>query len=137
MVRSKLWSRAYIADELRSGSFWRDLVVELVATFMLMSVQAVLPLSWGDPNLGTAVQTGLGMGFIVATMAWSLGDFSGGHMNPAVTLAMVLGCKITAVRGENNWLKKVKVFFFTVVLLICDFESLKVHLIADKINALT
>ncbi len=101
MVCSKLWSGVYIAEELRSGSFWRDVMVEFVATFMLMSVQAVLPLSWEEDHLGTAVQTALGMGFIVATMAWSLGDFSGGHMNPAVTFAMVLGCKITPVRGEK------------------------------------
>ena len=42
------------------------------------------------------------MGFIVGTMAWTFGDFSGGHLNPAVTFSMVLLAKITFVRGESD-----------------------------------
>jgi len=40
------------------------------------------------------------MGFIVGTMAWTMGDFSGGHFNPAVTFSMVLLGKITIIRGK-------------------------------------
>ncbi|ELT95009.1 hypothetical protein CAPTEDRAFT_46197, partial [Capitella teleta] len=49
--------------------------------------------------LGTVVQVGLGMGFVVATMAWALGDFGGGHINPAVSMAMVVRRSITIFRG--------------------------------------
>ena len=90
-------------EEVCSGAFWRDVVAEFVATFMLMSVQAALPLSWDNGLvMGGPVQVGLGMGFIVCTMAWALGDFGGGHINPAVSVAMVVGCKITIVRGQWN-----------------------------------
>ena len=90
--------------EPRSLSFWRDVLSELVATFMLVSVQAALPLTWGQPAgvLGTAVQVGLSMGFIVTTMAWSLGDFGGGHMNPAVTVSMALCLQVSFLRGQCN-----------------------------------
>ena len=42
------------------------------------------------------------MGFIVATMAWTLGDFSGGHMNPAVSIAMAVLRKISVFRGKYH-----------------------------------
>jgi glycerol uptake facilitator-like aquaporin len=68
---------------------------------MLVSIQCALPLTWGrDSGFSQAVITGLGMGFIVATMAWSLGDFGGGHMNPAVSFSMCLAMKISVLRGE-------------------------------------
>ena len=89
-----------LVSEPRSVSLWRDVFAEFVATFMLVSVQSALPLTWGEAGIGGPVQTALGMGFIVCTMAWTFGDFSGGHMNPAVTFSMALSAKITVVRGN-------------------------------------
>ncbi|KAK2175376.1 hypothetical protein NP493_737g02067 [Ridgeia piscesae] len=91
--------RERLASEPRSVSLWRDVFAEFVATFMLVSVQSALPLTWGEAGIGGPVQTALGMGFIVCTMAWTFGDFSGGHMNPAVTFSMALSAKITVVRA--------------------------------------
>ena len=89
---------ARMRKEIKQRAFWRDVCVELLATFFLMSVQAALPLSW-NVGLGGVVQVALGMGFIVATMAWTLGDFGGGHMNPAVSIAFALRRDITVLRG--------------------------------------
>lgn len=91
---------ATLRAEPRSKLFYRDGVVEFFATFFLMSVQAALPLSWDDDALGNVVQVALGMGFVVATMAWTLGDFSGGHMNPAVSISMAIRRDITVLRGK-------------------------------------
>jgi glycerol uptake facilitator-like aquaporin len=41
------------------------------------------------------------MGFVVCAMANSLGEFGGGHFNPAVTIAMASCLKITPFRGEH------------------------------------
>ncbi|KAI0221798.1 Aquaporin-4, partial [Lamellibrachia satsuma] len=86
--------------ELRTATFWRDVCVEFIATFIMMSVQCALPLTWGNAaGIGGPVHTALGMGFVVCTMAWTFGDFSGGHMNPAVTFSMAISAKITVVRA--------------------------------------
>ena len=45
-----------MAGEISSIIFWRDVIAELVATFFLVSIQCALPLAWGYPNTGSAVQ---------------------------------------------------------------------------------
>ena len=90
--------------ETKSIIFWRDCLVEVVATFILMSVQCTLPLTWGTlgqvPTLfGSIIQQGLGMGFLVCATAWTFGDFGGCHMNPAVSFSMVLAGKLSILKG--------------------------------------
>ena len=90
-----------LAEEHRTAAFWRDVFTEFIATFLLVSVQSALPLTWGHAaGIGGPVYTALGMGFVVCSMAWTFGDFSGGHMNPAVTFSMAISAKITVVRGN-------------------------------------
>ena len=50
------------------------------------------------------LQVSLGMGFIVCTLATTLGGYGGAHMNPAVSLSMTVCAKITVLRGKliNN-----------------------------------
>ena len=93
-----------IFDEVKSKLFWRDASVEVVATFILMSVQCSLPLSWennGAPPtvFGNIVQVGIGMGFVVCATAWTFSDFGGCHMNPAVSFSMVLARKLSIMKG--------------------------------------
>ena len=91
-------------EEIRSKIFYRDVIVEIIATFILMSFQCVLPLSWDKgaaPTVfGNIVQVGLGMGFMVCATAWTFGDFGGCHMNPAVSVGMAVSMRITALRGK-------------------------------------
>ena len=108
-----------IFDEVKSKLFWRDASVELVATFILMSVQCSLPLSWennGAPPtvFGNIVQVGIGMGFVVCATAWTFGDFGGCHMNPAVSFSMVLARKLSILKGMpylSNFLIRAKFVF--------------------------
>ena len=46
-------------QELHSAILYRDLFVEFLATFLLVSVQAALPLKWGSTDLGNVVQVSL------------------------------------------------------------------------------
>ena len=39
------------------------------------------------------------MAFVVGSMAWTLGDFGGAHMNPAVSFSMLLSGRITLLRA--------------------------------------
>ena len=98
-----MWDWNTMKNEVNTKAFWRDLLAEFMATFILVSIQCVLPLTWGrQTGFSDAVMTGLGMGFIVTTTAWSLGDFGGAHMNPAVTTAMLLSAKISIIKGESS-----------------------------------
>ncbi len=45
------------------------------------------------------VQIGLCFGLIVATMVWCIGHISGGHINPAITVALLITRKISVIRA--------------------------------------
>ena len=93
-------------EELQSKLFYRDVVVEVIATFILMSFQCTVPLTWGmgtaPEAFGNIVQMALGMGFLVCATSWTFGDFGGCYMNPAVTIAMAVSMKISVLRGKTS-----------------------------------
>lgn len=91
-----------IREEPRNKSFWRDVTVEVVSTFLLVAVHCSVALTWGKPvRNGELVQPGLGMACIVVAMLEALGPLGGTHMNPAVTISMFLSLKVTFVRGRS------------------------------------
>lgn len=92
---------AQLRREVRTLALWRDVFAEFVGTFFLVSVQCSLPLLWNHPSgfFGSVVEIGVGMGMIVTTMAETVGHFSGGHFNPAVTFAMAISFKVTFLRA--------------------------------------
>ena len=88
--------------EIKQPLFWRDVCVEIISTFILMSVQCSLPLTW-EPSAaswGNIVQVGIGMGFVVCVTIWTFGDFGGCHMNPAISFAFVIAKRISILRGK-------------------------------------
>ncbi len=77
----------------------RILGAELFGTFLLMlggpgvAVLAAIPGSFGDAGV---LAVSLGFGFSLLVIAYSIGPISGGHVNPAVTLAMLVQRRIEA-----------------------------------------
>ena len=85
--------------EFRTLSFYRDLFAEFISTFFLTLSSFSLGMTWGDkPNPDTAVHIGFGMMCAVCVLAWSLGEFGGTHMNPCLSLALMLLSEITPSR---------------------------------------
>ncbi|ELT99187.1 hypothetical protein CAPTEDRAFT_172599 [Capitella teleta] len=99
MGREEVCKKGCSLGEARERSFWRDLAAEFVATFLLVSVQCALPLTWGRNDIGSGIHTALGMTFIVTTTLWSLSEFGGIHMNPALSLSMMCVRRISIFRG--------------------------------------
>ena len=90
-------ARAVRLDELKSAAFYRDVAVEFFATFLLLFIVGGLSAQFGDkPSI---VQIGLAAGLGVGLIVWGSVSTSGGHINPAISLAVCLAGHITVLRG--------------------------------------
>nr|CAX48991.1 water and ammonia transporting aquaporin [Lumbricus rubellus] len=88
-------------EELRSWPVWRAMVAEFIGTLMLVFIGcgACIGGAWSDLDDPTVLGIALAFGLIVATMIWSFGHVSGGHVNPAVTFGFLVARRITIVRA--------------------------------------
>lgn len=75
-------------------------LAEFIGTCVLVlfacGAAAVLGCSTADANTAYAL-TALAFGLVIVAMAYSIGNISGCHINPAVSLAMLISKKMTAV----------------------------------------
>ncbi|XP_061776274.1 aquaporin-4-like [Nerophis ophidion] len=85
-------------------NFWRAVIWEFVATllFVLFGVGSTMnwfPAGMSNPPPADLVLISLCFGLAIATMVQCFGHISGGHINPTVTLAMLVTRKISLVKG--------------------------------------
>lgn len=84
--------------ELRSSAFWRAVLAEFLGSLLytLLGLGASLRWAPGPPSvLGAALAFGLAQ----ATLVQTLGNVSGGHVNPAITLALVMASQLSLLRA--------------------------------------
>nr|XP_004649875.1 aquaporin-2 [Jaculus jaculus] len=84
--------------ELRSIAFSRAVFTEFLATLLFVFFGLGSALNWPQtpPSvLQIAMAFGLGIGTLVQT----LGHISGAHINPAVTVACLVGCHVSFLRA--------------------------------------
>jgi len=87
-------------DDVKTLKFWRAILAEFFGTtFFLLCVTTVCQ-DWGtvDPS-ANHMEIGIGIGLAIATTAMMVGHVSGGHLNPAVTLGMIFGGRISVLQG--------------------------------------
>eukprot|EP01125_Pyxidicula_operculata_P010377 TRINITY_DN3419_c1_g4_i1.p1 TRINITY_DN3419_c1_g4~~TRINITY_DN3419_c1_g4_i1.p1 ORF type:complete len:302 (+),score=60.20 TRINITY_DN3419_c1_g4_i1:23-928(+) len=82
---------------------WRDLLAELWGTMLFVylgtgSVVASIPID-GTMDSSCVLAISLGFGFGLCTMVYATANISGGHLNPAVTLAIVATRKMPLLKG--------------------------------------
>ncbi|XP_078240522.1 lens fiber major intrinsic protein isoform X2 [Pogona vitticeps] len=84
--------------EARSASFWRAVFAEFFGTlfYVLFGLGASLRWVIGPINV---LLVALAFGLVAATMVQSLGHVSGAHLNPAVTVAFLLGSQLSIFRA--------------------------------------
>uniref|UniRef100_A0A3Q2DJ32 Aquaporin-4 n=2 Tax=Cyprinodon variegatus TaxID=28743 RepID=A0A3Q2DJ32_CYPVA len=84
-------------------SFWRAVSGEYAASliFVLLSLGSTINWAAGEDNPPPAdlVLISLCFGLSIATMVQCFGHISGGHINPAVTAAMVITRKLSLAKG--------------------------------------
>ena len=86
-------------DDVKNPLFWRSVAAELLGTLFLVLVGAGSCIPWEKEYQPTIVQIALCFGLIVATMVWCIGHVSGGHINPAITVAMLITRKVSVAKA--------------------------------------
>ncbi|XP_003217026.1 aquaporin-2 [Anolis carolinensis] len=84
--------------ELRSVAFTRAVFAEFIATLIFIFFGLGSALNWpsSPPNV---LQISLAFGLAIATLVQTLGHISGAHINPAVTVACLVGSQVSFLRA--------------------------------------
>ena len=75
---------------------FKKLAAEFVATMILVLIGCGVAIGVGCADTGGIVATAAAFGVSIIVLAYTVGQVSGGHANPAVSLAM-------AIRGDITW----------------------------------
>ncbi|VVC28966.1 Aquaporin-like,Major intrinsic protein [Cinara cedri] len=81
--------------ELRTLELWRSVMAECLATFLYVAVVCGAATSDASPVLGAAAASG----FTMLALTVCLQNVSGGHINPALSTAMLITRRISPVRA--------------------------------------
>lgn len=86
--------------ELKSWSFWRAVLAEFVGmtVFVFIGIASAIG-NKHNRYPDQEVKVALAFGLAIATLAQSLGHISGAHLNPAVTLGLLVSCQISFFRA--------------------------------------
>ena len=81
------------------------LLAEFFGTFVLVFVGAAVVATLTIPNSnGSVVIPALGHGLIVLGLVYAFASVSGGHFNPAVTVALLVAGKIALAKSVYYWI---------------------------------
>ncbi|XP_030051318.1 aquaporin-5-like [Microcaecilia unicolor] len=84
--------------ELCSFAFARAVFAEFLATMIFVFLGLGSALKWPSA-LPSVLQIALSFGLAIGTLVQSLGHVSGAHINPAVTMAFLIGSHISILRA--------------------------------------
>lgn len=87
-------------SEIKTSAFWRAVLAELLG--MIIFVFLGLSTAIGNKHNiypDEEVRVALTFGLAIATLAQCIGHISGAHLNPAITLDLLVSCQISVLRA--------------------------------------
>lgn len=96
--RSHQAPKATMKKEVCSVAFFKAVFAEFLATLIFVFFGLGSALKWPSA-LPTILQISIAFGLAIGTLAQALGPVSGGHINPAITLALLIGNQISLLRA--------------------------------------
>lgn len=85
--------------ELRSIAFTRAVFAEFLATLVFILFGLGSALNWPSASSPSILQIALAFGLAIGTLVQALGHISGAHINPAVTVACLIGSQVSFLRA--------------------------------------
>ncbi|XP_035164899.1 aquaporin-2 [Oxyura jamaicensis] len=85
--------------ELRSVAFTRAVLAEFLATLVFILFGLGSALNWPSASSPSILQIALAFGLAIGTLVQALGHISGAHINPAVTVACLIGSHVSFLRA--------------------------------------
>lgn len=86
-------------DDIRSVVFWKALFAEFAGTFFLVLIGVGSTVQGWRKDPLDIVQIAFTFGLCVTIVVWIIGHISGGHINPAVTVAMFVTRRISLIKA--------------------------------------
>lgn len=85
--------------EIKCWSFWRAVLAEFLGMlfFLFLALTAIIGNN-GSSSVSQEVKVTLAFALAIATMAQTFGHISGAHLNPAVTVGLLVRCQISFLR---------------------------------------
>jgi len=97
---SKMGSMCGVKELSKNRDIWRMLIAEFVGTMFLVLIGcAACVKGWDQSYSPTKIQVAISFGITIATMVQAIGHVSGGHFNPAVTVAFLVTGKIPVMKA--------------------------------------
>ena len=85
--------------ELATKKLWAEVAAEFLTTMIFTFLVCGSTLLWDKTSPPTVLHIAFTAGLSIATLALCVGHLSGGHINPAVTVAMLLTMKISVFQA--------------------------------------
>jgi glycerol uptake facilitator-like aquaporin len=106
--RSQFFGSEYIYRQFEAGKyeitslkFYQAILAEFIGVYILTLVVCAIGISLNknNPSKTPSINGALGGGLTLGTMIWCMNCISGGNLNPAISIALVVTNELLLIRG--------------------------------------